>query len=349
MRLRLLAISLGKGNSWGHAFSATACELGRDTARRLGLPDGVQESLFHAYDVWRGDSGPGGLNGEDIPIGARVARVAGVAVLFDSIGGPGVAVEAVRRRAGGMLDPALAARFAADGSEWLTRESQSPGAGLDAEPHPHAAVSDPRRVAEVFGDLADLKSPYLTGHSRAVATLASRAAGHLGLDSAAQADLGLAGHLHDVGRVAVSSAIWDKPGTLTAGEWEAVRLHAYHSERILAGSLTLARLAPLVGRHHERLDGSGYHRACTGDDLTQQSRILAAADTFATVTEPRPHRAALSPDQAEERHARRWAGRAASTPTRSEPSWLRRATTFLHPDARCPGASRRERPKCSRW
>ncbi len=301
VRLRLLAISLGKGNSWGHAFSATACELGRDTARRLGLPDGVQESLFHAYDVWRGDSGPRGLNGEDIPIGARVARVAGVAVLFDSIGGPGLAVEAVRRREGGMLDPTVAARFAVNGTRWLTGESHSPGAGLDAEPPPHAAVSDPRRVAEVFGDLADLKSPYLTGHSRAVATVASRAAEHLGLDSATQADLGLAGHLHDVGRVAVSSAIWDKPGTLTAGEWEAVRLHAYHSERILAGSLTLARLAPLVGRHHERLDGSGYHRACTGDDLPQQSRILAAADTFATMTEPRPHRAALIPDQAEER------------------------------------------------
>ena len=162
-------------------------------------------------------------------------------------------------------------------------------------------IADLRRVAEVFGDLADLKSPCLTGHSRTVAALSSGAAVHLGLDGVTRADLENAGHLHDVGRVAVSSSIWDKPGTLTTGEWELVRLHAYHSERVLAGSPALARLAPLVGRHHERLDGSGYHRGCTAGDLPLPARILAAADAYATITEPRPHRAALDRERAEAR------------------------------------------------
>ena len=300
-RLRLLAVGVARGGHWGRTFTATACELGRDTALRLGLPDDVQDSLFHVYDLWRGDSGAGGLNGEDIPAGARVARVAGVAVLFDTLGGPAAAIAAVDRRAGGMLDPSVAARFVASGAAWLTSEYDSPVAVLDAEPQSHVAISDPRRVAEVFGDLADLKSPSLAGHSRSVAALAHDAAEHLGVESAACADLRLAGHLHDVGRVGVSSAVWDKPGALTAGEWESVRLHAYHSERILAGSPALARLAPLVGRHHERLDGSGYHRGCTGGDLPLPSRILAAADTFATATEPRPHRAALEQDPARDR------------------------------------------------
>jgi hypothetical protein len=169
-RLRLLAQAITKGGEWGREFTATACELGRDTADRLGLPGEVQHSLFHVYDLWRGGSGPGGLSGGNIPIGARIARLAGVAVLFDSIGGAGAADEAVRRRAGGMLDPTLAARFTANGVEWLA-ECDRAGAVLDAEPHPRAKVADLRRVAEVLGDLADLKSPCLTRHSRTVAAL----------------------------------------------------------------------------------------------------------------------------------------------------------------------------------
>lgn len=299
-RLRLLASAITRGSEWGRAFTATACELGRDTADRLGLPREVQHSLLHVYDLWRGEAGSGCLNGESIPIGARIARLAGIAVLFDSIGGAEHAVEAVQRRAGGMLDPHLAARFAASGPEWLA-ECDLAGAALDAEPHPWVTVADLRRVAEVFGDLADLKSPCLTGHSRRVAALSRGAAAELGLDEATGADLEIAGHLHDVGRVAVSSSIWDKPGALSTGEWELVRLHAYHSERVLAGSPALTRLAPLVGRHHERLDGSGYHRGCTAGDLSLPARILAVAEAYASMTEPRPYRAELGPEQARER------------------------------------------------
>ena len=157
-RLRLLARAITSGGEWGREFTATACELGRDTAQRLGLPVAVQDCLLHVYDCG--------------------------AVLFESTGGGAVGAEAVRRRAGGMLDPALAAGFADSGVEWLA-ECDRAGAVLDAEPHPWATALDLRRIAEVFGDLADLKSPFLTGHSRAVAALASGAAPHLGLDPAA--------------------------------------------------------------------------------------------------------------------------------------------------------------------
>lgn len=299
-RLRLVANAVAKGGEWGRDFTATACELGRDTAERLGLPAEVQECLFHVYDDWRGPAAPPRLAGDDIPVGARIARLAAVAVLFEEIGGAATAVEAVRRRAGGMLDPGLSACFVTDGGGWL-RECDGSRAVLDAEPQPWATISDLAGVATVFGDLADLKSPFLTGHSRTVAALASGAARRLGLDRVVVADLEIAGHLHDVGRVGVSSSIWDKPGALTTGEWETVRLHAYHSERILAGSAALARLATLVGRHHERLDGSGYHRGCTERDLGPAARVLGAADALATMTERRPHRAALSAGVAEER------------------------------------------------
>ena len=301
-RARLVFIASTQGGRWGDRFTATACELGRDSARRLQLPQDVQASLFHVYDRWRGKTRPGELNGEDIPVGARIARLTGVAVLFESIGGSDLAVQAVRRRAGGMLDPGLVARFTGNAAKWLTNLSGT-GTGaavLEMEPHPHVMVPGLRLAGEVFGDLADLKSPYFAGHSRAVAALAAAAAGQLGLPEGTAADLEVAGLLHDAGRVAVSSSVWDKPGPLGTDQWEQVRLHPYHSERILAGSAELGQLAPLAGRHHERLDGSGYHRGCSGGELTMPARVLAAADTYRALTEPRPHRAAWAPEQAQQ-------------------------------------------------
>jgi HD-GYP domain-containing protein (c-di-GMP phosphodiesterase class II) len=103
-----------------------------------------------------------------------------------------------------------------------------------------------------------------------------------------------------VGRVAVPIPIWHKEAPLTAGEWERVRLHPYYAERVLSRSPFLAGLAPIATAHHERLDGSGYHRGAAAAALTQPARILAAADAYHAMTEPRPHRRALAPEQAAE-------------------------------------------------
>lgn len=108
----------------------------------------------------------------------------------------------------------------------------------------------------------------------------------------------VAGLLHDVGRVAISDAVWEKAGPLTVDDREQVRLHPYHSERILVASPRLARLSTLVGRHHERLDGSGHHRGSRRDDLTPAARVLAAADVHQAMTQERPHRSALPPEVA---------------------------------------------------
>ena len=302
-RTRLAVRAMSQVGRWGDAFTTTACDVARESARRLALPETVQLSLFHVYDMWHGRDRREARSGADIPIGARIARLTGIATLFDSIGGTELAVEAVRRRAGGMLDPTLVAHFVAGAPGWLAElaDADLRTVALDLEPRPTLAVDDLRRVGEVFADLADLKSPYFLGHSRGVAALAVGAAGQLDLPGAVTTELELAALLHDVGRVAISSAVWEKEGPLSTDEWEQVRLHPYRSERILAASAELSRLAPLAGRHHERLDGSGYHRGCTHEDLSPPARVLAAADAFRTLVERRPHREALGPDQAGQR------------------------------------------------
>ena len=97
----------------------------------------------------------------------------------------------------------------------------------------------------------------------------------------------------------MSNAIWEKPGPFGLGDWERVRLHPYFTERAFAHSPALAPVGALAGAHHERLDGSGYHRKTLAPGLETAARILAAADCYQAMREPRPHRPALDAETAE--------------------------------------------------
>jgi HD-GYP domain-containing protein (c-di-GMP phosphodiesterase class II) len=154
------------------------------------------------------------------------------------------------------------------------------------------------RVCSAFASFADLKGRFLLGHSAHVAELVEGAARLSGREPEACRRLRTSALLLDLGRVGVSSAVWDRPGRLGPVEWERVRLHPYWTERILTRCPVLEQLAPLAAAHHERLDGSGYHRAARGMELSGEERLLAAADVFAAMTEQRPHRDAHAPSDA---------------------------------------------------
>jgi HD-GYP domain-containing protein (c-di-GMP phosphodiesterase class II) len=153
---------------------------------------------------------------------------------------------------------------------------------------------------EAIADFSDLKSPWTIGHSRAVADLACEGARIYGLPEPDAVMLRRAGLVHDIGRLGVSNAIWDKRGRLTRTELERVRLHPYFSERMLSFSPALAPLGAVAVQHHERLDGSGYPRGLRAEAVTPAGRLLAAADAYHAMREMRPHRPALSGEQAAE-------------------------------------------------
>lgn len=96
----------------------------------------------------------------------------------------------------------------------------------------------------------------------------------------------------------VSNSIWDKPGPLSSVEMERVRLHPYYVQRMFQQPPTLATIGALAAQHHERLDGSGYPRGFAGNALSPAARILAAADVYRALIEPRPHRPALGAEEA---------------------------------------------------
>jgi hypothetical protein len=174
------------------------------------------------------------------------------------------------------------------------------GAVIGAEPGltpplPEDALDN---ALEAIADFVDIKSPFTLGHSRGVAELAARAATAMGLGSTTATHVRRAGLLHDLGRLGVSNAVWDKTAELSAAELERVRLHPYLTQRMLASSPGLAEYGATASQHHERLDGSGYPRGAGQASFTPSGRVLAAADAYHAKLEPRPHRDALTPAEA---------------------------------------------------
>jgi HD-GYP domain-containing protein (c-di-GMP phosphodiesterase class II) len=276
---------------------ASICEVGEMLTERLGLPASVQ-TLFAGFTArWDGKGVPAGVGGQDIPLPVRIVHVARDATFHRMLGGPEHAVAVVRERAGGAFDPAVVAALAS-APELLAHDTGASvwDATLAAEPGRQLSLTGDAidRALAAIGDFADLLSPTLAGHSAGVAGLAAAAAQRCGLTDGERVRLRRAGLVHDLGRVAVHPRIWQKPGALSADEWEQVRLHPYHGERVLSRSPFTAELADVAGAHHERVDGSGYHRGCTGAAVGMPGRLLATADAYHAMTEPRPHRGSLA-------------------------------------------------------
>ncbi|MGE3797101.1 MAG: HD domain-containing phosphohydrolase [Thermomicrobiales bacterium] len=301
VRARAVVHAIRLGSSFDRDLSAANCEAALSLAGRLGMDMSVREALGSIYERWDGKGYPRRLEGEDVPQAARFVQVATQAELFYQMGGMQLALDRVRQRSGASLDPQIADAFLRQGPALLAEigSLDVAVAVLDAEPAPTHLVPDSGidDVAGAFADMTDLKSPFMLGHAAGVSRLAERAALHCGLPPADVTRIRRAALLQDIGRIGIPNGIWDKPGPLTSIEWERVRLHPYHSERILSRSQPLASLAPLAGMHHERLDGSGYYRQVAADTIPIGARLLAAADAYHAMTQRRAHRNARSPDQ----------------------------------------------------
>ena len=214
--------------------------------------------------------------------------------LFLSAGGPDEARAVIERRAGAAYEPRLADLAVKNFGDLVgdLDDARMWEQAVESEPFPQLRIAGERVDAAftAMAALTGLKSPWLREHSTGVAELAEAAAWRMGLPADAAALVRRAALAHDLGRVGVSNAIWEKPGPLGFGEWERVRLHPHYTERAFAQSPALAPIGMVAGSHHERLDGSGYHRGTRGADLDQPARILAAADCYGAMREARPHR-----------------------------------------------------------
>lgn len=271
---------------------------------RLGVPESVRDLARFVDERWDGRGEPGIAGGNELPLATRIAQVARDVDMQRTLGGCERVRTVLRARAGRAFDPAIANLVADEAPELCERDDAASAWDevIAGEPgRPRFLTGDEiDRALAAMGEFADLASPYLTGHSPGVAGLAAAAGTHCRLDPPEVVRLRRAALVHDVGRSAVAPPIWGKAGALTPQEWERVRLHPYQTGRILKASPWLRGLAEVASTHHERMDGSGYHRGTTAPALSAPARILAAADVHHALTEPRPHRPATSPARAAE-------------------------------------------------
>jgi HD-GYP domain-containing protein (c-di-GMP phosphodiesterase class II) len=294
-----LAVS---GTSAFERIMVTHCVATGQMADELGLGSDVSDPLQQVFARWDSRGVPAGLGGDAIALPVRLFHLAdGVEVAHRTSGVDG-ALQLARARRGTQLDPSLVDAFCADASDVLDAAEDVADWEVVIEDEPglqRRLTEDELDAAlEAMADFTDLRSPSRVGHSRAVADLAARAAERSGLPENEVRNVRRAGLVHDLGMHGIPGSILDKPGRLTAAESERVRLHAYYTERMLARPPALAQIGSIASKVNERVDGSGYHRGLPGAAIPAAAKILAAADVFAALIEPRTYRPARSKKEA---------------------------------------------------
>jgi HD-GYP domain-containing protein (c-di-GMP phosphodiesterase class II) len=229
---------------------------------------------------------------------ARILCLAQTAEVFHAQGGVRAVRRVARRRSGTWFDPVLVSvllELCHDTAFSAMLAAPDVTGWEPAELRLGADQGRLDRIAEAFARVIDGKSPYTARHSERVAEIAVGLGRRLRLEPVTLRELRRAGLLHDIGKLAISNRILDKPGKLTDEEFEQVKAHPRHSQRILERAACFAALAPLAGAHHEKLDGSGYPHGLDADALDLPMRVLAVADVYEALTADRPYRGPMAP------------------------------------------------------
>ena len=277
------------------------CDRGAEIARMLYLSEETAAAIRSLDEHWDGRGQPDGLAGEEIPLLARILCLAQTVEIFHAAGGVKAAREVARRRRGRWFDPALVDAFLAicrDRAFWASLEDADVSHWEPGDLVLRADDDRIDRIAEAFARVIDAKSPFTALHSVRVAEIAVGIGEVLGFDPVVQRDLRRAGLLHDIGKLAISNRILDKPGKLTDDEFATVKEHPAYSLRILRRAPCFASIADLASDHHERIDGTGYPRGLGGDRLGAAVRALAVADVYEALTADRPYRGPLPVEKA---------------------------------------------------
>jgi HD-GYP domain-containing protein (c-di-GMP phosphodiesterase class II) len=299
---RLLAIAsvAANRNKQSNELISTRCDRGAQIARKIGFSDNTFSAIYSLDEHWDGKGFPGGKRGQDIPLFARIMNLCQTFEVFAALNGPTDAYQVLEDRSGTWFDPELvmaAKELSRDVTLWEKLEDRSVrDAVMELEPVGLILYAEDTRldsVCEAFADVIDVKSPYTHAHSRGVMNAAVHIAQGLNFGEAQLKMVRRAALLHDIGKLSVPNNILDKPGKLTAQEWDIVQLHPYYTQQILEKIAGFEELAFVASSHHEKLDGSGYFRKLNASQMSMAARVIAVADIYDALSAKRPYREAL--------------------------------------------------------
>jgi len=282
---------------------AIRCERGASMARLMGLPLRTAEAIAGLDEYWNGAGNPTGAKGEEIPLASRIMLLSQTLDVFYKSGGIDQALDYCRERSGTLFDPTVVKAA----SSLANRDILFAGLDMD-QPLVMALALEPGQrmlaegdisldaVCQAFAQIVDAKSPFTYNHSNGVANAAVAIATELGFEPERTRFIRHAALLHDLGKLAVSNTILEKPGKPDAAEWQALREHPSYTWTILRSIGGCQSLAEVAASHHEKLNGTGYHRGLTAAQLPLESRILVVADIFDALSAKRPYRDSLPPE-----------------------------------------------------
>jgi HD-GYP domain-containing protein (c-di-GMP phosphodiesterase class II) len=299
-RFRTLIHTVTHSGEISREMIETRCQRGASIARKMRFDEAVATGIQNLDEHWNGGGKPLGLRGEDIPLASRISLVSQIIDVFHIDSGKEAAIREIKNRAGSWFDPKVAEAFfhvAEKPSFWDGLATANLSEKIYAlEPQQKVIHLDDGYlddIAEAFAEVIDSKSPFTSGHSQRVTLYTDLIAEELGFTAERRRWLKRAALLHDIGKLGVSNSILDKAGKLDEEEWAAMKMHATYSETILARTAIFADLASIAAAHHEKLDGTGYPKGLTAQDISLETRIITTADIFDALTAERPYRAAM--------------------------------------------------------
>lgn len=287
---------LVKGRDVFRSVAETHCETAAVLARGLGAGEVVVKAIGQVFERADGRGQPAGLRADAIEPAAMTASLAYTFEVLRQKTGTERALQEIQARSGRQFTGVEVKALCALDRHLLHPAASCWDQALDRCPGLPAA--DLRVVAETFADFADMKSRYTIGHSRAAAKLARSAAAVASMDEETRGTIEFAALVMNAGMAGIPGGIVDKPGRLTRPEIETIRMHTIYTERILSSAQAFGPMLHLAADHHERQDGSGYHRGRS--DLSLSQSLLVCADIFTALVSQRPWRSAMNADQAAE-------------------------------------------------
>lgn len=300
-RFRAIVHIMRNGGEIAREVIEARCHRGAEIAAIMRFSPEVSAGIQNLDEHWDGRGKPDNRSARQIPATAQIALLAQVADVFHMAGGRQAATAEIKNRAGTWFDPDLVEVF--EGlADWdgLWQGLVSPDLAqhvLALEPgevQRHADDGYLDDIARGFALVVDSKSPFTAGHSQRVALFTDLIAEELGHAPEKRRWLRRAALLHDIGKLAISNTILDKPAKLTDAEFAVIKTHASHSRAIVANVAAFADMADIAGNHHERLDGKGYPNGLAANQINQDTRILTVADIFDAMTADRPYRKAMT-------------------------------------------------------
>ncbi len=286
---------------------ASHCLLGETNAMLFPFIRDGRYVVKEHHENWDG-SGFFGIQGQNINPRARALRLADnvdlqFALGVDPAGSMEDVITHLEKEKGVYYDPEMVEIFQSlvDDTFVSDLENSHIDAALARITPPFVRdleLAELTRMTRLFSSIIDAKSTFTLNHSLGMADIAQKMGYHYGFRQDHLACFIMAAHLHDVGKLAISNSIIDKPGKLDDTEYASMKTHVSITHSILSAIDGFENVSQWAGSHHERLNGTGYPLGLKGNELSLEMRMLACIDVYQALTENRPYRAAMSHEKA---------------------------------------------------